>query len=421
MQIYILDTSYEIVGYIDEAESILWHKKYNDIGECEIYVPCTQEYLSLLRRGFYVFRYDDDMFCKIQRVEIETDEENGDYIIATATDICTILSGRFIRWPVVYSGTVSGFIRKVLNNNAIHPAQKQRTIPNLILDESNFSGLDDAIEVSVYTDDLLQLIITTCKTYSYGFRISYDMEARRLVFRLYRGKNKALATGDEYIEFSPQFSNILSSNYSEDESDFKNVAYVGYRSARESDEFTYVYSVYKGEEEGEPEPIGEARREIYVDGTGISRSITHEELVTMFPSCTKESEEKTVEGKTVIFSTYYAIIDGFKTVVATSEQEKKEAGEEEAEEKITVAEFVYFKLIRTLGLETLAEHSATQAFNGEVDTLDTYEYKADYDLGDIVKVINDHGIEAEARVTEIVESDDNDNGYQVEPKFEYLN
>jgi hypothetical protein len=63
----------------------------------------------------------------------------------------------------------------------------------------------------------------------------------------------------------------------------------------------------------------------------------------------------------------------------------------------------------------------TQSFEGDVDTVASYAYKVDYNLGDIVKVINEYGIEAEARITEIMESDDADNGFSVEPKFEYLN
>lgn len=425
MQVYILDEAYDILGYIDAAESILWRKKYNDIGECEIYIPCDGEYLSLLRRGHYVYRYDDDMFCKIQRVEITTDAENGDYIVATGTDICTILAGRVVRWQIVYSGTLGGFIEKVLNDNVVKAAEPRRRIANFKIDTSNFSEFRTPFERSAFTEDLLQLIMTTCKTHSIGFRVSYDIEARLLVFRLYRGKNKAVATGDEYIEFSPQFANILSSNYVEDESGYKNVAYVGYKSADEADEQTYLLSVYKGQGSGAAEPLGEARREVYIDGTGTSRSITHEELLVMFPetaiSSNKVSAVITEGSKKVTSSTYYATINGARTAVATSLQDVAEAGAEEAEEKITVTDATYLMLIRALGNETLAESNETQEFNGAVDTIDTYEYKTDYDLGDIVRVINDYGIEAEARITELLESDDDDDGYNVEPKFEYIN
>lgn len=406
MQVYILDADYNLLGVIDEAESVLWHKKYNDIGESEIYIPCNETYLDLLKKGNYLYRFDDDMVCKIEKREIETDVENGDFIIVPATDICKILSGRIVRWQVVYSGTVAGFIQKVLTDNVINPAQSTRKIPGFtfVLDTSNGATFTERIETSTFTDDLLQLIITTCKTYNYGFRVSYDLNARSLVFRLYRGKNKAVMASGEYVEFSPQYSNILSSRYIEDASSYKNVAYVSYKAA---DESVHLLSVYRGMNEGQPEPTGEARREIFVDGTGTSRDISYEELVQMFPSVTKTSSTD-ADGKTV--ATYYS--NG--QVVATSEG----TGDDE---KIAVSDSTYHLLIRALGENALAENADKTEFSGNVDTIDTYEYKIDYDIGDIVKVINEHGIEAEARITEVMESDDNEDGHVIEPTFEYIN
>ena len=394
MQVYILDPDYNMLGVIDESESVLWNPKYNDVGECEIYIPYTEEYLQMLRRGNYVYRFDEDMFCKIKSVEIETSAENGDYIIATAKDICTILAGRIVRWNLAFSGTLGNFIKKVLNDNVINPAQSHRAIPHFVLDESNLAEFSEVVEISAFTDDLLQLILTTCKTHKIGFRVSFNMETRKLVARLYRGKNKASITGEEYVEFSPKFSNILTSKYKEDESNYKNVVYVGYKSADKDDETIYLYS-YPDDEYG---IVGEARREMYVDGTGTSRDITYDELAQMFPSVSKSGSQYIDKG----------------TVVATSEG----TGEDE---KIAVTDFTYIKLIRRLAQDALSEHVMTQSFEGDVDTIDTYEYKIDYNLGDIVKVINEYGIEAEARITEVMESDDAESGHSIEPKFEYLN
>ena len=395
MQLYILDSEYYNLGVVDESESVLWNKKYNDVGECEIYIPCNTEYLNLLRRGNYIYRYEDDMFCKIESLKLETNIEDGNYIVATAKDICSILAGRIVRWQIVFSGTLGQFIFKILTDNVINPEQSKRAIPNFEFDASNIDEFSEKIETSTFTDDLLQLLLTTCKTNNIGFRISFDIETRKLIFRLYKGKNKASLTGNEYVEFSPDYSNILNSNYTEDDSNYKNVAYVGYKG---EDEETHLLSLFKGSEE----PSGEARREVYVDATSTSKEITGEQLQEMFSSVSKSG------------NSYYATINGEQILVATSEG----SGEEE---KITVTDYTYLLLIRVIGENALAEQVSTQSFEGNVDTLDSYEYKVDYDLGDIVKVKNEYGIEAEARITEIMESDDADNGYSIEPKFEFLN
>ncbi len=389
MECYVLDGTYTPIGMIDQADSILWLKKYNDIGECEIYLPCSDEMLSLLKIGHYIYRYDDDMFCVIEKVEITTDVEQGDFIIATGRDICSILSGRIVRWQITFSGTAANFIKKLITDNVINPQQEQRKIPNLIVDDSNFTSLTEKIEMTANTDDLLQLISSTCKTCGYGFRLSYDIDIGKLVFRLYNGVDRSDAASDEYIEFSPEYGNIISSSYSVDASAEKNVAYVGYKNTAE--EF-HLLSIYKGDDE----PQGEARREIYVDGTGTSRDITEDELKELFPNAALTG------------TTYNATIGGEQIAVATVDGDT-----------ITVTDYTYLLLIRILGRNALYDGRTVENFSGEVDTLSSYQYKDDYDIGDIVSVYNDYGIGASARIIEVMESEDNDNGYVVEPHFEY--
>ena len=400
MKLYILDANYDTLAYLDESESVLWHKKFNDLGECEIYIPCDIEMLSILRKGHYVFRYDDDMFCKIESIEIKTDEQNGDYIVATATDMSKILSGRIVRWNTVFSGTVAQFIKKLIYDNIVVPKDEQgrfhtvRAISNFVFDmtEEEMAEFTDTIEASVNTDDLLQLIITTCKSFDYGFRTSFDIRNKELKFRLYKGVNRTDVNNDNYVEFSNAYANIISSNYKVDDGNYKNVAYVGYKSADKDDDNVYLLSLYDGQEFGEVEPQGEARREIYVDGTSTSREMTFDELQQLFPNVRKDS------------GSYYS----GDIQVAT-----------EKDDKITATDYTYLYLIRIIGRNLLAQKVVTEVFTGAVDTIDTYQYKVDYNIGDIVRVINEYGIESDAQVVGIMESEDNESGYVVEPRFQF--
>lgn len=399
MELYILDSNYEPIGMIDEADSILWNKKFHDVGYCEIYAPCEESLLELLQRGNYIYRYDDDMFCRIESIEITTEAEQGDYIICTAADMNKILSGRIVRWQIVFSGTVPEFIKKVLTENLINPEQSQRAIPNLIIDDSNFSTMRSRIEAKTEADDILQLVISLCRTYNYGFRISYDLSIKKLVFRLYKGINKATAESGEYIEFSPTFSNILSSNYKEDESNYKNIAYVAYM---DSNEELALLSMYNGESE----PSGEDRKEVFVDGTQQAREITLSELLNLFPAAYRDGNAYYINENDVVIS-----------VATVESRANTETGE--TEETYIMTDYSYMQVIQRLGRFALAEHTRKQSMKGSVDTIDTYEYKKDYDLGDTVKVINDYGISTEAQIIEVMESEDNEDGYVVEPIFEF--
>lgn len=407
MQIYILDNNYERIGELCEQEDIVFNKRFNDVGYCALKVAADVEMLDLLRAGNYIYRYDDDMLCKIVTPQIDTDVEQGDYLTVDAEDMNNILAGRIVRWDVTYSGTAAGFIKKLIVENVINPAQTQRRIANFVFDDSNFSEFTETINVAkdTATKDLLQLVMATCKTCKYGFRVSLDIETKTLVFRLIKGKNKAATNSDEYIEFSSNYSNIISSHYKEDMSNYKNVVYVGYKSSNKDDENVYLLSLYEGQDDGKPEPQGEERREVYIDGTNTSRELKLEELQTLYGAVTKEG------------NSYFATVDGVNTAVATFEITTTDGV---SAEKITATDITYLKLIRIVGLNALAERAKTQEFSGEVDTVDTYEYKKDYDLGDIVFVENEYGVSAPAQITEVTESENADSPYTIEPKFEFI-
>lgn len=393
MQLYILNPAYEIIGYIDETESTLWNKKYNDVGQCEVYTPCNDEMLSMLQKGNYIYRYDDDMFCKIETLEITTNAEQGDYIIATANDVVKMLAGRYPLKRFTHKGTVATYIYRLIDENIINPTDATRKIANFVFDISNFDELTETIETTTTEDDLLQIILTTCKVQNYGFRLSYDKEVGQLVFRLKKGKNKATRDSGEYVEFSPAYSNILSSHYKEDESNYKNVAVILYTNDNGKNVYTLAYN-------GEEEPQGEERRELFINATGTSREVTYAELMAMYPNAIDQSEsnEFTLNGVTI--AKYTVDTNGMN---------------------ITLTDNAIIPMLQDDGRKALAERKRTQEFSGNIDIVDTYEYKTDYDLGDVVKVINEYGIEAEARITEIMESEDNNDGYMIEPKYEYQN
>ena len=412
MQVYILNQNYERIGELSEQEDIVFNKRFNDVGYCALKVAADAEMLELLRAGNYIYRYDDDIICRIETATIDTNVEQGDYLTVDAVDMNNILAGRIIRWDVTYSGTVAGFIKRLITENVINPAQSARKIANFEFDDSNFSEFTEKINVVKETaaQDLLQLVIATCKTYNYGFRVSLNIETRKLVFRLIKGKNKATTDSDEYIEFSPNYANIISSKYKEDMSNYKNVVYVGYKSANKDDENVYLLSLFNDENE----PQGEERREVYVDATNTSREIDIATLQTIFNGSVKRNPA-TQGAETSGY--YYITQNGAEQKVATFEVSTTDGA---SSEKITVTDYTYLLLIRATGYNKLAEHIKTQEFSGEVDTIDTYEYKKDYDLGDIVYVENEYGIGAASQITEVTESENADSPFSIEPKFEFI-
>ena len=60
--------------------------------------------------------------------------------------------------------------------------------------------------------------------------------------------------------------------------------------------------------------------------------------------------------------------------------------------------------------------TVSKSFEGEIDGSRQFVYKKDFNIGDVVQVVNEYGQEATSRVTEIVISQD-ENGESLNPTF----
>lgn len=76
----------------------------------------------------------------------------------------------------------------------------------------------------------------------------------------------------------------------------------------------------------------------------------------------------------------------------------------------------YTAQLITKGLEALAEHQMQEAFEGEIDAETNFAYGIDYQLGDKVEIINDHGVQRAGRIIEVIDSED-ETGRTVVPTF----
>lgn len=358
MQVVVLDNNFNQIAVVDEFESIIWDRKFNDVGYCEIYTKCNQEYLDLFQKHYYIKRLDDEMFCEIVSRKIENDIENGDNLTINALDVSSILNRRIIYNDINFNGKLCDFIYKIINDNFINPSNQDRKVANFTFDNSNFSEFTETIIYSTSKENVLELLKSLCEEYEIGFKVIFNNN--NFVFSIYKLKDKSSRENENYVEFSNVNENLLSSEFEESDEELKNTILVSGEAVKFSaggDETSTIYLEVSS-------AVGLERREMYLDSS-LSQ---------------KYKDEDDVDH-------YYT--------------------DEEFDEVLTNA-----------GKTELANNTSTISFNSEVDVYDTYKYKIDYDLGDIVKIKNRYNISANAKIVEIIESEDIDDGYQLEPVFE---
>lgn len=381
-EFYLLDNELKKKYIIDTYSSAIWAKRYNDIGDCELVISASIENFRKIKECKYIARNDDDMVCKIKKVELQTDEENGDQLILTGNDITDILNQRIVIKQTNFNGSVEDYIRTLINDSIIKPTNTDRKIKNFTL--ANKKGFTETIREQVTYDNVGDKIQKLCKQYGWGYKVTINNGS--FIFALYKGSDIS-----EYITFSHNYDNISTTDYSKDDSNIKNVALVageGEGVARKT------ITIGNG--------IGIDRHELYVDARDISSEIDYDELLINYPN----GKEK------VINNVIYYQVNGINIAVLT----KNDAGEIT---NVQLCNNIYMENLKNTGYEKMSEYASITSFAGEIIVGMSYKYKEDYNLGDIVNIVNEYGISINVRISEVIENQD-DNGYTMEPTFENI-
>lgn len=356
MELYILDQSYNSLAIVDVFESAIWTDRYLGYGDFELYLPMSIEALDIFQIGRYLWTKKSDRLMIIEDIEIETTAEDGNKLIVTGRSLESILDRRIIWRTTTIQGSLQDGIVKLLNENVISPSDTRRTIPGFAVRMSSDPEITNlTIDMQFFGENLYEAIYALCESEDIGFRILPNGSGGFL-FELYTGKNRSYdQETNPWVVFSPHFENILSSNYLLSDKTLKTAALV------------------VGEGEGSAQKTAEAitvnasgldRKEIFAEAYGVSSSIYDDE--------------------------------GNETVLPDSQ---------------------YLEILKEKGREALMEQTVTESFEGEIDSTQQFVYGKDFQIGDIVQVVNEYGMESKCRVSEIIQSSDVENGEVTTPTF----
>lgn len=227
--VYVLNKEFEIVGLCDDYQSIIWTTRYFTNGDFELYLPATDRNISLLKEDYYCVR-DKDVsengyknVMIIEKIQITTSVEDGNYLIVTGRCLKSLLGRRIIWQQTTLNGLLEIALQRVISENAINPSNADRKITKLQLGATK--GFTETISRQVTGDNLQAFIEDVCMAYGLGWDISISNGA--FVFELYKGSDRSYNQDvNPYVTFSNEFDNLLSTDYVYDKGNFKNVALV---------------------------------------------------------------------------------------------------------------------------------------------------------------------------------------------------
>ncbi|APU60727.1 siphovirus ReqiPepy6 Gp37-like family protein [Clostridium botulinum] len=356
MELYIFDRNLELIGILDTFISLRWIRRYSKTGEFELHCALDSNILELLKRDNVIYKKDDAEAGYIETRQLKIEEDGQEYLEVKGKFLTNYLDRR-ISWDRVnFSGKTEELMRKLVSDNAINPVNINRKIPNLIL--GNLKGFIEDIKYPNSFGNILEQLENISNTNSLGYRNILDIKSRLIKFDVYKGVDRTLNNGTiAPCIFSRDFENILEQEYTDSLNNYRNTTLIAGAGEGKDRKITSI-------EEG----AGLDRYELYVD----ARDIQDTETVTV--------------------------------TVTDYDEEGNVTGSHEEDQEVEIPWERYRPLLIQRGKEKLEECQEVQTFDSKINILGNNKYKKDYDLGDIVTVVDKNwGIRIDTRITEIEE------------------
>lgn len=269
MELLVLDTNLVAVDVMDRYDSLIWTDRYDQYGDFELQIPMSSGLLYVLQQNFYIYSVQSNHIMIIEKLEIDSDIEDGNKLLVSGRSLESILDRRIIWGQKTYSGNLQDAIESMINDAFINPPASlaDRKISNFIFKKSADERITKlTIDAQYSGDNLYDVIYNLCNDNGIGYRITLNDEDK-FVFELYIGEDRSYDQDVlPYVIFSKKFDNMEDSNFLQDNTDYKNAVLVGGEGEGSLRKYKTVI------ETSSSDKTGLNRRETFVSATDVSSS-----------------------------------------------------------------------------------------------------------------------------------------------------
>ena len=339
--IRIIDRDFNLLGEIDDYESLIWTRRWHKPGEFELHININKQNTHTLQKEHIVLFGDKAGIIRHREFNLDESGRGGETLIIKGSSLSSLLGRRITIPPTgkaydVINSNAESVMKHFVDVNCIEPIDISRKIPNLVIAPNLDRGivLKYQSRLKQLDEELEKISIIS----GLGWDISIDIENKIYVFDVMEGKNlTSNQTVNNPVIFSVDFDNIKGQTYVDSDLNYRNQAYVG------------------GQGEG-------VERTIVEVGEGLHGLDRHEVFI----------DARDIEND----------LD-----------------------------------LPARGQQKLLEMARLQSFESEILTKGTFEYKKDWDLGNMVTVVNPKwGITMETRIVEVKEIYES-SGFKLEATF----
>lgn len=257
--VWVLDSSFNRLNIIESYTSLIWSRRFYETGDFELYIEATEENLNLLRIGNHVARtdYPDEVY-RIEKVEITTSGEDGDFITASGRDLRCIIYQRCTQFQWTFNSTkederqsIDRLVNQLIYENFINTTSYKAVTTDETDAETgevtttNTGGVDFTVynnparqmpsyfqigsipdleiyveSITVDIDNIGDILETLSERYGFGWRVRFARDRNgkpQLRFDVYKG-----ADHSQDIVFAEKFNNLIDATYTYDRTDYFN-------------------------------------------------------------------------------------------------------------------------------------------------------------------------------------------------------
>lgn len=255
----IIDRDFNLLGEIDDYESLIFIRRFFQVGEFELHINLDKQNVDKLQEDNLILlgAYFNKVGI-IGHTDKSMSEDGKEQLIIKGSTLKGITKRR-ITIPLSNSafdraiGSQETIIKQFVNNNVVNPVDTNRKIEQVVIAEDKHRGKKDRWRTRY--ENLADKIQEISEYAELGWEVVLDTNINKWVFDVVEGRK--LTADQELLPpviFSVDFDNIKNKHFLKSLLNYKNVAYAG----------------GKGEEEERliqqiGESIGLDRREVFLD------------------------------------------------------------------------------------------------------------------------------------------------------------
>lgn len=261
MEVLIYNKEMQRMGIIENLTSLLWIRKYSEVGEFEIHIPVTDENLRLIKRQNLIYKKGSRETGIIEDITVENSNLKNE-IIAKGRFASAYFSRRVIKNAIQRTGKADEIMQHLISSC--------ESIPNLELE--SLKGIGNELTVQLKMRFLYDCIVKLAKSSAIGFYVQPDFKKKKMIFKVYKGIDHSKSQNqNSRVIFSKEYQNLNRIVHKENDQLFKNKVYV----IGENEQKEEVIISVEGENQNDLFEL----RETYVEAKDINANgITKDEF-----------------------------------------------------------------------------------------------------------------------------------------------